>query len=221
MAFRIEDAISSGFNEMKNYLIKRDVEPELRNRMEKELVEFVERLGPAVTTYPSWHPLVKQHDLQHPEITPSDRTGYAGLDHTMYFVNGFITCPYGNKSEKVLQSVERLPSNEIYTITAEVLDLPFYNANATSVLVTCEWKRPLGKNNIIPKNIAVPLMLEQELPGWTWASYAEKWETMRPYILGSPHGNRSSLFVDQDTALALKKAWEMLVNSGMFGPLKY
>jgi hypothetical protein len=43
---------------------------------------------------------------------------------------------------------------------------------------------------------------------------------MRPYLLGEPHGNRSSLFVSQDTAIALKKIYLSLVETGMFGPLK-
>jgi hypothetical protein len=43
---------------------------------------------------------------------------------------------------------------------------------------------------------------------------------MRPYLLGQPHGNRSSLFVTQDTALAIKKIYLAMVESGMFGPVK-
>ncbi|EEE37095.1 hypothetical protein RKLH11_931 [Rhodobacteraceae bacterium KLH11] len=39
-------------------------------------------------------------------------------------------------------------------------------------------------------------------------------------MLGEPHGSRSSLFVDQETALAMKKAYMAMVESGMFGPLK-
>lgn len=41
---------------------------------------------------------------------------------------------------------------------------------------------------------------------------------MRPYILGSPHGRRSSLFVNQESGQAMKKVWEALIASGMFGP---
>ena len=63
-------------------------------------------------------------------------------------------------------------------------------------------------------------MLEQELPCWRWSERAESWAVMRPYLLGAPHGKRSSLFVDQETALAMKKAYMAMVESGMFGPLK-
>jgi hypothetical protein len=43
---------------------------------------------------------------------------------------------------------------------------------------------------------------------------------MRPYLLGEPHGSRSSLFVGQDTALAMKKIYLAMCESGMFGPVK-
>lgn len=72
----------------------------------------------------------------------------------------------------------------------------------------------------MPKKLAVPLMIEKELPAWKWSSRAERWETMRPYLLGAPHGSRSSLFVTQDTALVMKKVYMAMVESGMYGPLK-
>ena len=43
---------------------------------------------------------------------------------------------------------------------------------------------------------------------------------MRPYLLGEPHGSRSSLFVTQDTALAIKKIYVAMVESGMYGAAK-
>ena len=64
------------------------------------------------------------------------------------------------------------------------------------------------------------LMLEEEVPCWREAQLAETWETMRYYILGSPHGSRSSLFVNQETGQALKNIWKALIHTGMFGPIK-
>jgi len=63
-------------------------------------------------------------------------------------------------------------------------------------------------------------MLQKEVPCWEWATLGETWETMRPYFLGSPHGSRSSLFVNQETALTMKKIWHLLINTGMFGSIK-
>jgi hypothetical protein len=43
---------------------------------------------------------------------------------------------------------------------------------------------------------------------------------MQPYLLGAPHGSRSSLFVTQETGQTIKKVWNLLINTGMFGPIK-
>lgn len=100
------------------------------------------------------------------------------------------------------------------------LEVPFHNDGVTPVLVRCEWTEGLDEGHAVPKRMAVPLMLEKELPCWRWAQRAVTWETMRPYLLGVPHGSRSSLFVSQDTALAMKKIYLSMIESGMFGPPK-
>ncbi|KHQ54095.1 hypothetical protein [Mameliella alba] len=218
MAFRADEAASSGFDRVKKYLIPVTFSPEVRAESEAALLDIIDELGPVVESYPSWHPLVSKHDPHHPETTPSERTGYQGLDHTRYFAHGFITCPYGGV-ERIIDSAFAI-NHHCASITAEELDVSFYAEGAKPVLVKCEWSEPLSLGKLVPKKLAVPLMLEQELPCWRWSSRAERWETMRPYLLGEPHGSRSSLFVDQETALAMKRAYMAMVESGMFGPLK-
>jgi hypothetical protein len=219
MAFRADEAAVSGYEKAKSYLVSRHFSPALRERSEAALREIVDAIGPAVDGYPTWHPLVAQHDGRNPEMYPSERTGYVGLDHTRFFAHGFITCPY-HGSEKVIESAHKIVCPPGVSISAERLDVPFYMENAEPVLVRCDWERGLEPNHTVPKALAVPLMLEQELPVWRWSSRGETWETMRPYLLGDPHGSRSSLFVTQDTALAIKKIYLSLVESGMFGPVK-
>ncbi|WP_290525927.1 hypothetical protein [Alcanivorax sp.] len=182
-------------------------------------MDIVDELGPVVDTYPTWHPLVCNHDGRSPVTTPSKSCGYRGLDHTRHFFNGFITCPYGDGQE-VIDSVNALPIHPIAHITAERLDVKLYNPEATPILVKCNWDKPLGMDGMIPLSIAMPLILEQEIPSWRWAQVAETWETMRYYLLGSPHGARSSLFVNQETGQAIKKIWNSLIYTGMFGPIK-
>lgn len=218
MAFRADEAAMSGYERVKKYLIPLSFSPEVRAESEEALLDIIDELGPVVEGYPSWHPLVSKHDGRHPATTPSDRTGYQGLDHTRYFAHGFITCPYGG-AEKVIDSAFAI-NHHCAGITAEELDVSFYAEGAKPVVVKCEWLEPLQAGKLIPKKLAVPLMLEQELPCWRWSSRAERWEVMRPYLLGEPHGSRSSLFVDQETALAMKRAYMAMVESGMFGPLK-
>lgn len=222
MAFRADEAATNGFERARNYLIPRTFDPSHRKAAEEVLLELVDRLGPVVEGYPTWHPLVANHDGRNPETSPNDRSGYEGLDHTVYFAHGFVTCPYtgSRKSDEVIESVSKLPSHHCADITAEVLDIEFYNTGTTATLVECEWHDGLDPGHLVPKRRAVPLMLEQELPCWRWSSRAETWETMRPYLLGEPHGGRSSLFVGQETALAMKHVYMAMVQSGMFGPLK-
>lgn len=222
MAFRADEAAQNGFEEVKRYLIPRDLQGNDRIYMENTLDDLVIELGPIISAYPSWHPLVSCIDSKYPQVWPTnDQSGYKGLDHTKCFVNGFITCPYGN-GQDVLDSVYALPPNPVATITAERLDTKFYHETATAILVKCNWDKPISSldNNMIPTSLAIPLLLEEELPYWRHSEVAETWESMRPYFLGRPHGSRSSLFVNQETGQAIKKVWNALIYTGMFGPIK-
>lgn len=221
MAFRADEAARLGFEHAEAYLVPspRDVSEPTRARAKEVLLDLVDELGPVVDAYPSWHPLVTHHDSRTPVTTPTDRCGYQGLDHTICFANGFVTCPYGDGQE-VIDSVATLPHSSIAEITAERLDVSFYNEAATSILVRCNWQRPLEAGGLIPLALAVPLILEKEVPCWHWSEVAETWETMRPYLIGRPHGSRSSLFVSQETGQAIKKLWNALIYTGMFGPIK-
>lgn len=218
MAFRANESASNGFYEVRNYLISKDIATSERTRSEKKLIEIIDKYGPVVTAYPSWHPLVTHHNDRIPARCPSAECGYKGLDHTRYFVNAFITCPYDD-GQTIIDSVQELPYSRIATINAQRLDVQMYQPDATPILVTCDWNKTISDDRSIPESIAIPLMLQKELPSWEWSEVGETWETMRPYFLGSPHGSRSSHFVSQETALTMKKIWNLLNNTGMFGPI--
>jgi len=219
MAFRANESAVSGYERAQRYLISREMGGDDRERASRCLEELVERLGPVVDSYPTWHPLVANHDPRCPETTPSERCGYRGLDHTIYFRNGFITCPY-HGGQAVLDSVNELPPDEIVSINAEWLETPLYSPSATPVLVTCEWHRPMAMDGTVPEAVAVPMILEREVPCWRWAERGETWESMRPYLLGGPCGSRSSLFINQDTGSTIRKIWRAIVETGAFGPIK-
>ncbi|MCT8002957.1 hypothetical protein NZL82_13835 [Sphingomonas sanguinis] len=224
MAFRADEAAADRLAKTKNYLIPRTLPVDVRARSEEVFADIVEQCGPAVDDYPSWHPLVSGHEQRHPCTTPGKFQGYVGLDHTRYFTHGFVTCPYGD-GQDVIDSVEQLSRKLVHDfkvpayVTAEALDCKFYNESTTAILVRCEWNYELEENHTIPKRVAVALMMERELPSWRFAEVGETWETMHPYFLGSPHGKRSSLFVTQDTALAMKKVYAAMNDAGVFGPM--
>lgn len=180
----------------------------------------MDEYGPVVDAYPSWHPLVTNiQNACYPQTIPNKECGYEGLDHTIYFANAFITCPYGNGKE-VLNSVGSLQYNPAAKIYAERLNVQLYDPKANPIIVWCEWSHSIGKYKMIPTSVALPLMLQKEIPCWEWSERGETWETMRPYFLGSPHGSRSSLFVNQETGLAMKKVWDILLKAEVFGPIK-
>jgi len=221
MAFRADEAARQGYEEVEAYLIPRarDLDESQRTRSRVALRDLADTLGPVVDSYPSWHPLVCHHDSPMPVTSPSNQCGYRGLDHTRLFANGFITCPYGD-GQAVIDSVQELPYHPAARITAERLDVQLYNPDATPILVKCEWTKGLERDGTIPLGTAVALLLAKEVPCWEWAQVAETWESMRPYFMGRPHGSRSSLFVNQETGQAMKKVWNTLIFTGMFGPIK-
>lgn len=220
MAFRSHEAEEAGFEQMLRKLIPRGVSGHERGVLHLELRALTLKLGPVITSYPTWHPLVSNHNPMTPVTFPSELCGYRGLDHTIALVNGFITCPY-NDGQEVIDSVEALPAHPSgAAITATRLDLPLYSESATPILVTCQWGEQHEEFQTIPLSMAMPLLLSQELSTWGHGDFAETWETMKPYFLGQPHGKLSSLFVTQSTGQALKRVWEQLIQSGMFGPIK-
>jgi len=222
MAFRADEKAREGREEAFRYLLNpRYLSAKERERSEGILYDIIDKYGPVVEAYPHWHPIVgssQKIDRSCPARTPGEGCGYRGLDHTVYLRNGFITCPY-HDAESIFESVNDLRSS-VADINAEKLDIQLYMPNATPVLVTCEWERPMENDGTVPKSLAVPLLLEKEVPCWRTAEVAETWETMRPYILGSPRGSRSSLFVNQETGQVLKTIWNALIFTGMFGPIR-
>ena len=152
-------------------------------------------------------------------MTPSDRCGYDGLDHTVFSAHTFVCRPYGDGT-RIIESVEKM-SHACADITSEALDAPFYGDGSTAILVRCDRRATFSPRHMVPKRLAVPPMIEQDAQTWHRAQVGERWDTMRPCFLGKPHGSRSSLFVTQDTALAMKRAYMAMVESGMFKPLQH
>lgn len=219
MTFRAVESIEQGRKRASAYLIGPQIGNDSRRRSLVAFEEILDKYGPVVEAYPSWHPMVgANNEWRCPIITPRPECGYQGLDHTILLAHGFITCPYVNAGS-ILESVQNLPINDVADIDAEELDVQFYHPNAKPVLVTCQWRKPL-QYGLIPKKVAVPLMLQRELPQWQDSSFAETWETMRPYFLGQPHGGLTSLFLEQDAGAYMKRVWNQLINSGAFGPIR-
>lgn len=222
MAFRANEASRENFNYYLTKLSRSDgFTAKQKEQIEIWLDEAVIKWGPIVESYPSWHPLVScgERENANPINTPSDRCGYPEIDHVVYFRDAFLTCPYSNGNE-LIQAVEAIKYPACVEIEAKKLEIPLYAPNATPILVTCRWNHCHQSDQTISQRCAVALMLSEELRFWHEAQLAERWETMRPYLLGRPCGSKSSLFVNQSTGQAMKKAFEAMVMGGTFGPLR-
>lgn len=236
MVFRADESKENGLEKAKSYLIHKEFNNNERQQSLKTLYKIIEEYGPVVESYPTWHPLVTNQHKDHPvsfgewgATYPKEQCGYEKLDHSIFFLNAFITCPYhDSNADAVISSVENLPYNSIAVIKAERLDVKFYYDGAIPILVSCHWDSRMknlknileNRDRTIPASIAIPLMLQKELFEWEDAKFAETWETMRPFFMGRPHGKRSSLFVSQETGQAMKNIWEQLIKTGMYGPIK-
>lgn len=220
VVFREDEAKERCFARARGYLVPRDGTAAEREKALSMLHALVDELGPVVECYPSWHPLVGQHARRFPTRTPSEGCGYKGLDHTIYFAHGFVTCPYQGADE-IISSVKAIKVPHAASLSAERIDAPFYSSATQPVAVRCNWNTPLDAGKLVPKRVAVGLLLDQEIPNWHWSEFGESWETMRSYFLGEPHGARSSLFVSQETAMAMKRIWLAVIESGVFGPVHH
>ncbi len=219
MAFRADESAQRGKEWALSRLIPRKADEFTKEKSKEVIEDIIYEYGNVIDSYPTWHPLVSNHNAMKVVTHPSTECGYKALDHTVCFVNAFITCPYGD-GQDVIDSVHALPVNKAAAITCEKLDAKLYHPDATPILVKCQWFESLELDNMIPLKLAMPLLLEHEIPVWDKAAVAETWESMRPYFLGRPHGSRSSLFVSQETGQAMKKVWNAIIYTGMYGPIQ-
>ncbi len=177
--------------------------------------------GPLVSRYPWWHPFVHPLNLKAypPNIhtTPDESHGWRGLDHTIYFANAFITCPYISGDE-VIDSVKVKEKPHGVSFQAELLDQVLYREGCSPVLVTCEWERDCELGSQIPRADALRRMLSLVMELTQEAEYPEKWEGFHTMLLGAPSHQNASIFLDDGTTQKMKRIYETLDTSGALTP---
>lgn len=197
-----------------DYLTENLTDPEAGRRVLKRVLS---ELGNAISSYPDWHPL-----LTAPQSAGSAHVSsvsqlevYAGIDHTVNFVKGFITCPYSEAiADQIVSAVDRVSGVSAYRLAE-----PLYSDSAYPVVVLAD-QVSLEADGTISSRDAIAWFVEQEAKGARAAQFAETWWSIRSCMLGTPHGSRSSLFVNQYTGSHMRKILEAMNNSGMFGPIK-
>lgn len=232
MTFRANERKADLTQQAIRYLTPAGSPPEQRAQITDIVHLLINRLGAVVDGYPAWHPLMKGYhtDCVSPTAPLDDVHRFAQVDHTVWFVGGFITCPY-RETDTLIDRVNQYRgtdngcSVEAYSLKdylrrhcdytpKEAITL--YQPDTHPVVVLCDWFFDTDKRGYIPTSAAVPLMLEYALPKWRKGQGADEWEYIKGEMLGYPHGAKSSLFVTQKTGQTLKALWEQLAKSGMF-----
>lgn len=213
MEFRSPSVAAQRNARAMSYLVSNLTDPGAGRQLVEELFD---ELGNAVDRYPDWHPI-----LTAPPRTGSEQISsyaqlktYAGINHTTEFVRGFLTCPYSaNRADRLVSAV-----NEVPGLYARRLDGPLYADNAFPVVVVA-MNIELEADGTIRSRDAIARFAQQMAAAADGAQVAETWWNIRSNILGSPHGSRSSLFVNQHAGLHMRKILEAMNASGMFGPV--
>lgn len=214
MEFRAPTAAAQQNTHACGYLTKNLTDKEAGLERFKALLDA---LGNSVERLPDWHPILTdppQPYGQHVYST-SQLDTYQKCDHTVYFVRGFVTCPYDEgTADQLVEAVNRV--SELY---AHRLDEPLYNQGTYPVVVE-SGRIELEADGTIRSRDALAMFAQQTVKYARTAQVAETWWNIRLNILGSPHGSRSSLFVNQHAGSHMRKILETLNDSGMFGPIK-
>ncbi|MCP5647212.1 hypothetical protein NL315_08225 [Klebsiella pneumoniae] len=220
MAFRAEETVTANFEKAYNYLIPNGSSLEERDRIRAILQDIVEECGPVVDGYPAWHPFMLDADrTKWSPVQPENTSAFSRLDHTIYFRDGILTCPYGNGADELIETIRSLSHQDAWFSAEKIKDVVLYNESAVPLLIKCDWNfsEKWEDDGTYPAKVAIALMLEYEVPNWRTAIYRESWEKMRGQLMGYPHGARSSLFVNQQTGQKMKNVWNQLINTGLLG----
>lgn len=214
MEFRAPTVAAQQNARANEYLTKSLSDPEAGQRQVEELIV---NLGNAIDTYPDWHPVLTappRQDSDHVSSLSQLQT-YSGIDHTVEFVRGFVTCPYSDKdADQLVDAVNQVPG-----LHAHRLDEPLYSDDAYPVVVEA-YLVELEADGTIRSRDALRWFVQQTIKEAEGYQVAETWWNIRSYILGRPHGSRSSLFVNQHAGNHMRKILEAMNDSGMFGPIK-
>jgi hypothetical protein len=214
MEFRAPTVAAQQNAEALAYLTKSLSDPKAGRSLVQGLVQ---ELGNSVDSYPDWHPILtapQEGRSEHISSLEQLRV-YDGADHTVKFVRGFVTCPYSDvAADRLVETV-----NQVAGLQAHRLDGSLYADGAYPVVVEASYV-DLEADGTIRGRDALAWFLQKAALEAQTAQVAETWWNIRSYVLGSPHGSRSSLFVSQHTGLHMRKILEAMNNSGMFGPIK-
>lgn len=212
--FRFPTAVAETNSHSRDYLTKNLTDPEAGRAIFQKLLQ---ELGNSVNMYPEWHPIltIPPRTDRNMVTCPSQLPVYKGVDHTVFFARGFVTCPYSEKDAEQLANAV----NSTHGLHAYRLDAPLYNDHAHPVVVEATTVE-LEADGTIRSRDALAWCVQMLVKDAQNAEVGETWWNLRSSILGEPNGSRSSLLVNQHTGGHMRKILDALNNSGMYGPIK-
>ena len=214
MEFRASKVAAAQNEQARKYLTKNLKKREAGLQAFEKLLS---ELGNVVDSYPDWHPILTAPPKSSSDHVYSieDVAAYRGRDHTISFVRGFVTCPYSaDEADRIVNAVETIRGLYAYRLNS-----PLYANNAYPVVVEAALIE-LEADGTICSRDALILFAEQAVKEMRKAQVAETWWNIRSLILGTPHGSRSSLFVNQHSGSHMRKFLEAFNASGVCGPIK-
>lgn len=213
MEFRGPIAIKQAYESALLYLTQNLADPQAG----KEAVdELIKDLGPRVQTLPRWHPVLYRAGSNRSRHSSSIHglDCFKGADHTVYFVRGFVTCPYSDSvADTLVEEVRKINGLHAYR-----LNEPLYSNDAYPVVVE-SYDVTLEADGTIASRNALAWFLEWIVDEIHSSEVAETWWNLQSCILGDPHGSRSSICVNQYVGRHMRKILETLNESGVFGPI--
>lgn len=222
MKFRFNESADFGLNKAIQYLTKHPESGMTREEVAKAedyLRNIVAQIGPVVGEYPVWHPLVSHscpsiQDYVHVNLKNTEK--FDGLDHTVFFAHGFISCPYSRDSVNALiQSIKHLNNQFGYSIKYSQIPVMLYSKKVTPILVRTNQCYEINGDLTISKRSAAKLFIDKVFQSFDCRYSSGNWEDFSPCVLGTPSGGRSSLFVNQETGQILKTIFTTFVKQGL------
>ncbi|MCW8349082.1 hypothetical protein MD535_24125 [Vibrio sp. ZSDZ65] len=212
MEFRFPVAAAEANAAAQQYLTKNLSD---RDKGQAELSRLLESLGNSIDHYPDWHPILMIPQVAKLTSDSSINQLYRGADHTISFVRGFVTCPYSEETANKLVS----EANQLVGLHAYRTEVALYSDHAYPVVVEAINVELEGDGTIRSRD-ALAWCVQELVKNARDAQVAETWWNLRRCLLGSPHGSRSSLLVNQFTGGHMRKILEALNTSGIYGPIK-
>lgn len=216
MAFDVMEEQTRMF-EMFSERLTRSLPENAKSAAEEVLDKLDSKFGPFLVAHPIWHPL---HKLSASGSSFISREEF-NIKDDFKLSNAIIYLVRSNP-EKLVSHVCGLPQMRCARIHAKALTTKLGYVDVTPVLVTCEWKiSATFGDRLYRSSIIAPLLINQVMseryPSETFAS--AHWDRNRfaELILGFPCGKTSSVIIDKPEGRALKRLWEALLATGMFG----